>query len=339
MAAYTIGEAQTDGALTLYPLLDGNSGGGGEGGRWLLLADALAEGLLEVTEVGNGIVGELVATNRAASPILILDGEQLIGAKQNRTTSRTILVGASSITRIPVSCMEQGRWAHRTAAMRKGDWHSPSKVRRHARYVEAEAVRGDDADPAGPDPQARARRPRRDVSPSALLSMAQADVWHEIRDSEARAGVRSGTGALNEVYDGNRATLEARASAFPLLPGQVGFVAFAGTSPLGVDRVADPSTFERLHHRLVLGYLFDAVDRESERDRKRASGSKPEPAAEQAGVGLEAAEALLADVTASQRRPLPTAGLGEYRVLAGTLVGGELEWEGMVVHLSAFPRD
>lgn len=315
---YTIGEAQRDGLLTLYPLLLAGEANDG-GADWLSLAEAVTEGLLEITEVDEGgVVGELIATNRAPSPVLILDGEQLIGAKQNRTTSRTILVAASSATRIPVSCMEQGRWRHRSATMRSGEWHSPSKVRRHARRVEADA--------------ARERRPEAaEADPSRLLSMAQADVWASIRDSSARARVHSQTGALDEVYDRLRSSLDSRATRFPRLPGQVGFVAFAGATALGMDVVADPGTFARLHDRLVRGYLFDVVEREAERELEGGSSQDEAPSPDAGAV-----EALLAEIAAAPREPLRTAGLGEYRVLAGAVVGGELEWEGKTVHLSAF---
>ena len=128
MVAVKIGAPQSHEGLTLFPLLapngEGRGGpdaGAGDGGLWTLLADARAAGSLEVTEVGDGRVGELVAINRGPSPVLILDGEQLVGARQNRTTGRTILVAAASETRIPVSCMEQGRWhaVSRTAEIKR----------------------------------------------------------------------------------------------------------------------------------------------------------------------------------------------------------------------------
>jgi len=61
-----------------------------------------------------GSVPELLVKNLAPSPVLILDGEELIGAKQNRIVNLTILVAAGQTLRIPVSCVEAGRRVHRS---------------------------------------------------------------------------------------------------------------------------------------------------------------------------------------------------------------------------------
>ena len=43
-------------------------------------------------------------------PVFILDGEELVGAKQNRVVNLSILVPASTTVTVPVSCVEAGRW-------------------------------------------------------------------------------------------------------------------------------------------------------------------------------------------------------------------------------------
>jgi hypothetical protein len=43
-------------------------------------------------------------------PVLILDGEELIGCKQNRIVNLTILAPAEKELELPVSCVEMGRW-------------------------------------------------------------------------------------------------------------------------------------------------------------------------------------------------------------------------------------
>jgi len=43
--------------------------------------------------------------NGADRPLLLLDGEELIGAKQNRILNTTVLVAAHTEVTIPVSCV------------------------------------------------------------------------------------------------------------------------------------------------------------------------------------------------------------------------------------------
>lgn len=325
MIPVKIGEPRRHEGLTLFPLFPAAAP---PERRWTLLPDALEAETLQVTEVGDGVVGELLVTNLAPAPVLILDGEQLIGAKQNRTTSRTILVAATSETPIPVSCMEQGRWRHRGRFMKHGGDYSPSRVRRHARRVEAE-----EADRARPGPgsgEGERRRP----APSELLANAQGEVWDSIRDSSRRAGVASETGALDEVYEGRRARLEDQERHFPAEPDQIGVLAFVDGRPAGLD-ILPVDVYPRVHRRLVRSYVFEAMDARAER-AERTGGDPAETSPQPA---MPDADAFLAAVHSARRHPMATAGLGTYAALAGDVVGGELAVAGDTVHLCAFPAE
>ena len=59
-----------------------------------------------------GQVSALKVDVKGAVPVLLLDGEELIGAKQNRVVNLTILAPPRRTTVIPVSCVESGRWRH-----------------------------------------------------------------------------------------------------------------------------------------------------------------------------------------------------------------------------------
>jgi len=84
-----VGRKQAHKNLALYPFLSTY----GIGLDYLLLDEALSENLIEVVEVSEGgSVPELKVVNKAARMVLILDGEELVGAKQNRIVNTTILV-------------------------------------------------------------------------------------------------------------------------------------------------------------------------------------------------------------------------------------------------------
>jgi len=59
----------------------------------LVLSEALDTGRFTVREVDEGgCVPRLVVVNETDSPVLILDGEELFGAKQNRVLNTTVLL-------------------------------------------------------------------------------------------------------------------------------------------------------------------------------------------------------------------------------------------------------
>jgi hypothetical protein len=355
MLPVTIAPPQSDAGLTLFPLIAAEPATAEPAtADYDLLPDALDAGTLVITEVSEaGSVPELLATNHGLRDVLLLDGMQLIGAKQNRTVGRTLLLAAGTVTRIPVSCMEQGRWRFAAPAMKSGLDHSPAKVRRRTRVVEASGAPHPQDDIARHLADLLARRPApgggptppAGPTPAELLARAQGEVWDAVRESSVRFDAPSPTGALDDVYQAVRPRLEDLAARFPALPGQVGFVAFLGGDPVGAEILDSPAAYAGLHDRLVRGYLFEALELGT-----TTNGATP-----------DRAHAFLDDIATVERRPLPTVGRGEYRALvrgaagdatgdatgaatgtaagalAGALVGGELEVDGRVVHLSAFP--
>ena len=100
-----LGELQSYKKMGVIPLKTSVS----QGPEYITLKEALERNQLKVKEVSRGgSVPELKVINNAEIPVLLLDGEELIGAKQNRVLNTTILLKEKSKTIIPVSCTEQG---------------------------------------------------------------------------------------------------------------------------------------------------------------------------------------------------------------------------------------
>jgi hypothetical protein len=104
-------EPVVHGALAVIPLLAPSL----DDPDWLTLGEAGARArVTEVSEAGS--VPFLQVANGADRPRLLLDGEELVGAKQNRILNTTVLVAAHTEVTIPVSCVEQGRWGTAAAS-------------------------------------------------------------------------------------------------------------------------------------------------------------------------------------------------------------------------------
>jgi hypothetical protein len=101
------GAQQTHRNMTLFLLLASDTAEP----DYLILEEALGQGVVEITEVSQGgSVPELKLINRSTRKLLIVDGEELVGAKQNRIVDATFLIAGRTEITIPVSCVEQGRW-------------------------------------------------------------------------------------------------------------------------------------------------------------------------------------------------------------------------------------
>lgn len=106
-----IGQPSRYDGLAMFPLVGGKSGAA----DYETLDEALTHGTLRVREVSRqGSVPELKVDNRGERPVLVLDGEELVGAKQNRVVNLTVLIPALTTVKVPVSCVEMGRWSYRT---------------------------------------------------------------------------------------------------------------------------------------------------------------------------------------------------------------------------------
>ena len=116
LATLLTGEPVTHGALAVIPLLAPNL----DDPDWFTLEEARDRArVTEVSEAGS--VPFLKVANGADRPLLLLDGEELIGAKQNPVLNTTVLVAAHTEVTIPVSCVEQGRWGLPRPPVSPGD--------------------------------------------------------------------------------------------------------------------------------------------------------------------------------------------------------------------------
>ena len=80
---------------------------------YITLKEAQEDQLIRITEVSeSGSVPELYVISTSDLPVLLLDGEEIAGAKQNRILNTSILVPAKGNIIIPVSCTEEGRWSY-----------------------------------------------------------------------------------------------------------------------------------------------------------------------------------------------------------------------------------
>src|SRR3954451_7684074 len=107
-----VDDADVVGSLAVFPLIAETP----PSLRYSSFAAAVSRGAT-VKELADGAsVNDLLVANPLDVPVLLYEGEEVLGAQQNRTFDVSVLVGARSELRVPVSCVEHGRWDGRRHA-------------------------------------------------------------------------------------------------------------------------------------------------------------------------------------------------------------------------------
>jgi hypothetical protein len=257
----------------------------------------------EISEAGS--VPELKVHNTLDVRVFLMDGQELIGARQNRILNTDVLVPANSTLIIPVSCVEAGRWRHESAIF------TPGKSASH-RIRAAKAARVHDS-----------------LKCDKRHDADQGAVWEEVSESLHASMSHSPTSCLSDAYlQRARELAELRKGITP--PDMaVGLAVFQNGAFQGLDLFDRHSTLRYFWESLVDSYTIDflAVAREAH----RASDSD-----ESAAVSA----ALEHAATANNWEPFDSPGEGQdWRMSDGQMSGSALVWEDRVVlHLQLFPR-
>ncbi len=292
-----IGRQQSYQNLALFPLLSGCEGTL----DYLTLDEALSDDLIEVAEMDQeGSVPEIQVTNRSDRKVLILDGEEVVGAKQNRIVNTTIIVGAHSTTVIPVSCVEQGRWSYQGARFRSGDKLMSAELRAMKAVQVQNAVRE-----------------------SGRFRSDQGALWDKIEEKAMRMKAASPSMAMSAIYDKEMPTLREYAGRFRPVETQAGAVFMINGRIAGLDGFAGPAPLSKYFKKLVESYALDAIDR-LEPDRKHKARR-------------ENVTAFLKDSLSAAVESRPSVALGtDCRIASAKLGGFALVLDDQVLHLAMF---
>jgi hypothetical protein len=297
-----LGDIQSHEHVSVIPLY---YGGLEEPPSYVGLANAMQAGTLRVTEVSeSGSVPHVLVFNDGDEPVLIIDGEELIGAKQNRVADTSILLKERSQTVVPVSCTEARRWAYSSA-----------------QFVASSAVL---------ERRIRSRKSRsvsRSLKSTSTPRSDQREVWEGIAGLYCKAKFMSPTLALQDLVRAQVQRLKEYLKNFPCAEGQIGLLVAINGRVAGLDVVSRPEVYAGLHEKLVRSYVLDAL---------LDQPTPPRPIAEAHAL----AEAFLASADSSREEIFPSVGYGrDHRYLAASLTGSALVHADHLVHAAFLSVD
>jgi hypothetical protein len=211
---------------------------------YTVLEEAQAARKVSVSEVGNdGSVPELLVRNRDERPLYLLGGEVVLGGKQDRMVQSDVVLDPSERRRIPVVCVEQGRWDGQDLTFQPGIAVAHPDLRRAALFSE------------------------------------QGAVWGEVARKSQVSGVSSPTGTYRRVLQD--AKLRQRISQYldelqAKLPrdGRMAGLAVAINGELEVVDVFDsPMLYAKLERKLLASYVLAALEKQPGRAEHAAESA------------------------------------------------------------------
>jgi len=270
---------------------------------YITLVEALSLVDFKITEISEGgSVPNLRVINDTQHHVLLFDGEELKGAKQNRILNTTILIAAGSSLDVPVSCTERGRWSYESNEFSSSGSLAHAELRKHKSAAVAFSLQG-----------------------NAGHVSDQGAVWSEIEQLHlaAKSDDSSKTRAMKDAYEGSQRELDEFTRDLPCHEGQCGLLAVIGDRVEGMDVLSSPEAYAKLHRRLVESHAMDFLVRKQGIARKALD---PEAPARFLAVAVKAQESVHA-----------TPGLGtDHRLHFLWGHGAALRVDETIVHLALF---
>lgn len=190
------------------------------------LEDSYERGITRIHE--TGVVQELEIDYSGDWPMFIHEGEEVVGARQNRIFATSMLLPEGR-RRVPVLCAEEGRWGEAKEPMPSG-------------YIAYPRVRSI-------------------ISRTISLHKKpdQSEVWKEITRKQNSLRVTSATRAMTESFKKQEEELSYYREYSPQ-DNQIGFLAFSNLGFLGAEIFGNRELFRRFIGKLLISYGLDALE-------------------------------------------------------------------------------
>ncbi len=259
---------------------------------------SLEEGEFSIKETTPPRVDTVMFKNLSDFPVLILDGEELLGARQNRISNTSVWLEPGRLYELPVSCVEERRWEG-------GSFFTPGNtvLNPSLRRVLCGGVSKSLAENRG-------------------YRSDQRSLWKSIRDTLSTLKVSSKTLSVHDAYESLRSDIERYMSEADELKER--FSGFIIETPdlIALDLFGSKEILSKVFKKLIGSYLMEGF-----LARGRSSS-----------ISIKRIKRFISSLSQLDVRRYPAAGLGvEVRFGDGVkLLGKALLVGDNLVHLSAF---
>jgi hypothetical protein len=222
--------------LRLYPIIANETfrNAHSDMGRTVPMNKALQDGRLKIKEHEDGAqVNTLQAVNTSADTIYMMQGEVVIGGKQDRMLAKDVLIAPGATVDLAAFCVEHGRWSENGNGKQ---FHSTIGV-------------------VG-----------QDVRKAAALDGEQGKVWNAVAYDISINETESSSGSYahlmkDKEFSTERARYRERLKDMPTTcQGIVGVIAVSGSKVIGCDVFATEDLFRQAYPQLIDAYIAEALN-------------------------------------------------------------------------------
>jgi hypothetical protein len=222
----------------------------------LTLSEGVAAGKVLIREAGpGGQVPFLEIESQLDVKLLGLEGELLIGCKQNRLLNASVMLPAATTTRIPVSCVEAGRWSARSESMSPKSSLAPRRVR----HATKQSVHHSQQQGLG-------------------LRSDQGAVWEGVDEESAAGQAFSASSNLDEILEGQRhrpGVKAIREALHRALDGAVGYVLVVDKRLEAVEALGHVEDFRRVSKGIADTLAVELASLPAVSDESRPASTDP----------------------------------------------------------------
>lgn len=267
---------------------------------YLSMANAMKAGFIEVTENSKqGSVNQLSVINKSNFYVFMMDGDIIVGAKQNRILNTSVFQAPFSTIKLPVSCVEQGRWRYKSAKFEPTDYVGSTKLRK----AKSETVTDN-------------------LKHHKSFMADQSEVWDHVAEYKNCYNVHSPSMNFSDVFDQQQSACEKYLQSFRVERDATGVAIFINKELQSVDVFNRTDIFNEYFPKIIKGAALDVFN----------SGTTP-------GITMDEASAKTLDLLSQLQTIKPELHDGvaagqEKRFKTKELSGFELDYNNDLIHLS-----
>jgi hypothetical protein len=216
--------------VKIYPV-EGQLGHDG----FTTLEEAIRENHIVVKDIYS--VDQISIHNSGGSPVFAIDGEELLGARQNRIINVDAFIEPQREYVVPVTCIEQHRWSGSPIFSEGGFTITPS-----LRSTLAQTV-------------------KTSLEKKQGFKSNQSLIWSQIDSTLKATRISSMTSSFHDIYKSLNDVIEEFMEGFDTIENSIGFLAYVKDEFIGCDIFGSNSIYRKFEKKLLKSYVLDGYIR------------------------------------------------------------------------------